>query len=91
MTPGFDVFVHEVIAAMTTDPWVKLNVYPLNYNFDVFLTSYGLIPNPLNPGSLVKHLFQSALSYFNGTKSWGLFGPATLGYTVDKSSYNTLV
>ena len=28
MTAGFDVFVHEVIAAMTTDPWSRTTVSP---------------------------------------------------------------
>lgn len=26
ITPGFDVFVHEVIAAITTDPWLSSKV-----------------------------------------------------------------
>ena len=28
ITPGLDVFVHDVIAAITTEPWVSLYCYP---------------------------------------------------------------
>jgi len=65
MTPGLDVFVHDVMAAMTTDPCFNSKFCPLNSNLTVDSTSYGFMPNPLNPGSAVKLLVQSDLSYFN--------------------------
>lgn len=30
ITPGLEVFVQEVIAAMITEPWFKLYYFPLN-------------------------------------------------------------
>ena len=86
MTPGLDVFVQEVMAAITTDPCDRSKVSPLNSSFDLAATYSCLIPNPLKPTSLVKHFDQSDLSYLMVTKSCGLFGPATLGSTEDKSS-----
>lgn len=90
ITPGLEVLVQEVMAAITTDPCFNSNDYPLYSNLTVLATYSGLIPKPLKPFSAVKHLVKSAFSYLRGTKSWGLFGPATLGSTVERSSSRIL-
>jgi hypothetical protein len=62
---GFDVFVHEVIAAKTTDPCLRVYYFPLNVNFCYIETFYGATPNPLNPTlfgtQLVKSFFISEI------------------------------
>ena len=59
ITPGFDVFVQDVIAAITTDPCFMTCYYSLNVNLDSTYFYYYLIPNPLNPTGFVRHAFQS--------------------------------
>ena len=55
ITSGFDVLVQDVIAAITTDPWVSSYSSPLNVNLEVVASlSWGIL-YPLNPTGAVKH------------------------------------
>ena len=67
MTPGFDVLVQEVIAAITTDPCLSLYYDPSNINLDSDSFSSSEIPKPLKPEGEVKQEFQSFLSSFRET------------------------
>ena len=67
ITPGFDVFVHEVMAAITTDPWFISHSAPLKLNLAVSPKLLGLSPNPLKPTALVKDEFQSFFKSFSPT------------------------
>ena len=49
ITPGLEVFVHEVMAAITTEPCLSSNYLPLYSNFETVETSSYFKPNPLNP------------------------------------------
>ena len=44
ITPGLEVFVHDVMAAITTDPWVSSNSYPLNANLVESFRLFSLSP-----------------------------------------------
>lgn len=89
MTPGFEVFVQEVIAAITTDPLLIVYSYPLYLNVvEAFNFSY-VNPNPLKPTGFVKQEFQSYFILCNVTLSCGLFGPETHPTTVAKSNSKT--
>ena len=82
---GFDVLVHEVIAAITTLPWLREYYLPSKLNYTVsFYFSYG-IPNPLKPILLFKQDYQSFFISERETLSCGLFGPDKLGYTEARS------
>ena len=67
MTPGFDVFVHEVIAAITTDPCFSVYSDPLYINLDSEAFYSSEIPNPLKPEGEVKQEFQSFFISFRET------------------------
>lgn len=67
ITPGFEVLVQDVIAAITTEPCFNSNYYPLNVNFEVSSKLFGSNPNPLNPTGLVNEVFQSFFSSFKAT------------------------
>ncbi len=45
MTSGLEVLVHEVIAAITTAPWLRLNFSPVKF------TSADLLTSLVNSGS----------------------------------------
>lgn len=60
ITPGFDVFVHDVIAAITTVPCFNVYYFPFRASFPSFLILVSSRPNPLNPTGLVRHLVQSS-------------------------------
>lgn len=86
MTSGFEVLVHEVMAANTTEPCLKVCYYPLNLNLCyIFALSAGT-PNPLNPTLFGTHEVKSLLTSDNGTLSCGLFGPEMHGSTVLRSN-----
>ncbi len=76
---GFDVFVHDVIAARTTEPCFRLCYWPLNLNAWDMFTFYGATPNPLNPTLFGTHEVKSFLTSDNGTLSCGLLGPEIHG------------
>jgi hypothetical protein len=67
ITPGFDVFVQEVMDAITTDPCLSSYYSPRYLKAEVVFTSYYFNPKPLNPTACVKLLFQSDLRLFNAT------------------------
>lgn len=76
---GFDVFVQEVMAAKTTEPFLIWHSSPLTLNLCwVFNLFYGT-PKPLNPILLGKHFKKSDLTSLKGTLSCGLFGPEIHG------------
>ena len=62
ITPGFEVFVHEVMAAITTDPCFSVCYSPLKVNFVLSCSWPASRPNPLKPVAFVRELFQSFFS-----------------------------
>lgn len=44
ITPGLDVLVQEVMAAITTEPWVSSNSYPLKANLVESFRLFSLSP-----------------------------------------------
>jgi len=77
MTEGFEVLVHDVIAAMATAPWpMSTGVPPMV----VLTTASGL--EVYEPSADSKEAFESLSS----TRSWGRLGPASDGTTVERSS-----
>lgn len=85
ITSGFDVLVHDVIAAITTEPWERSYVYPLKLIFTFFPVAVSGNPYPLNPTLAESPVLNSYFNYDIGTLSWGLFGPESDGSIVDKS------
>src|SRR6185295_12476366 len=73
MTDGFEVFVQLVMAAMTTEPCVRSPV----------LGGVAEAPGASNVGSAWVNDLPASRRF---TRSWGRFGPATLGSTVPRSS-----
>ena len=67
ITPGLDVFVQEVMAAMTTEPCFRLNYYPLKVNLVFSSTLFSFSPKPLNPVGLVSEVFQSFFKSLRAT------------------------
>ena len=79
MTLGFEVLVHEVMEAMTTEPFVTLP--------DRALTVTGTGDCALFSERYVGTLFANALfASLSETRSCGRFGPAIEGTTVAKSN-----
>lgn len=76
------MFVHDVIAAITTEPWVSLYYYP-PYSTTA---SEGLTLNPLNETGACNPYLNSSLNLSTVTLSCGLFGPETHGLTSSKLS-----
>jgi hypothetical protein len=89
ITSGLDVFVQDVIAAITTDPF--LSSFSPSDNLIVYLAFSGVKPNPLKPTFAVSEVFQSSLSLDKGTRSCGLLGPDIAGSTSSSLSSSTLV
>src|SRR5438445_7057460 len=83
MTLGFDVLVHDVIAAITTSPWPRSWSRP---STGTRLVSSGPLPNSLSKDT-AKPFFTS----FSGTRSCGRLGPASDGSTLPSSSLSTSV
>ena len=77
MTEGFEVLVQEVIEAIATAPWVSSKV-PLSV---VTLTERD--GSAVYDGSAAANDSLASVSWI---RSWGRFGPAMLGTTVDRSS-----
>lgn len=69
MASGFDVLVHDVIAARTTEPCFNECCYPLYVNFCSMLTFSAGIPKPLNPTLFGTHAVKSLLTSESGTLS----------------------
>jgi len=88
---GLEVLVHEVIAAKTTDPCLKVCYFPSMVNLCYILALLGSTPKPLNPTLLGTQSVKSFFICFNATLSCGLFGPDKQGYTVERSNSKTSV
>src|SRR6266699_1614102 len=107
MTLGFDVLVHEVMAAMTTSPWPRSCWRPgTGTRFDEpalekFLSSevasegwrskMSLPPSPPLLNSFSIAMVKPALTSLSATRSCGRLGPASEGSTCDNSSLSTSV
>ena len=87
MTSGLEVFVHEVIAAITTDPWDKSYYYPLKLIFTLFDDDVSGSPYPLKPTFAVNPVLNSDFNWDIGTLSWGLLGPEREGSIEDRSRF----
>jgi hypothetical protein len=79
MTLGFDVFVQEVIEAITTaplltDPGLLLTVTGISLLDDLSLRYPG------------KDFAKELLASLRATRSWGRFGPAIDGTTLARSN-----
>src|SRR5580658_476922 len=75
MTEGFDVFVQEVIAAITTDPWSTAVAVPSS---SVIWTG----PDARVPARASRN---AVLASASAIRSCGRRGPAIEGTTVDRS------
>src|SRR3990170_1097785 len=90
ITTGFDVFVHDVIAAITTDPSVSGARAPsilmlIALGFTATATPPADPPAP--PAILSSNAVWKLLPICpSATRSCGRRGPATLGSRLDKSS-----
>src|SRR3954447_5990186 len=73
ITEGFEVFVHDVMAAIVTAPWSSVTSSP-----DARCTAVGVEVDP--PAS--RDSASMALARSSGTRSWGRDGPAIDGTTV---------
>ena len=91
MASGLEVFVHDVMAARTTEPCFNECYCPLKVNLLSTFTFSAGTPNPLNPTLLGTQAVKSFLTSESGTLSCGLLGPEIRGSTVDKSSSRTSV
>lgn len=80
------MFVQEVIADTTMDPFLNSQSYPSNLNLWVFPTLSYSNPNPLNPAGLVKISLNSFFYSLIVTLSCGLFGPEIQGTTLARSN-----
>lgn len=80
------MFVQEVIADTTMDPFLNSHSFPSNLNLCVFPTNFSSIPNPLNPAGLVKISLNSFFYAEIATLSCGLFGPEIQGTTLARSN-----
>lgn len=69
MTSGFDVFVQEVIAAKTIEPWLRACSYPLYLKLCLRFAFSAGIPKPLNPTLFEIHFSKSFLTSETGTLS----------------------
>ena len=84
ITPGFEVFVQEVIAAITTDPWARLAPpFPARA---VRANWTGSSPNPRSATGAVSERRNDDFIPESATRSCGRFGPARLGSTAARSS-----
>jgi hypothetical protein len=79
---GLLVFVHDVIADTTIEPFLNSHSCPSNLNLCTFPTFSGSNPNPLNPAGLVKISLNSFFYSVTFTLSCGLFGPEIQGTTL---------
>eukprot|EP00732_Lithocolla_globosa_P001974 Lithocolla_globosa_v1_NODE_1144_length_2839_cov_59.750449.p5 type:complete len:130 gc:universal NODE_1144_length_2839_cov_59.750449:1402-1791(+) len=90
-TSGLEVFVQEVMAEMTTEPWLMVYSLPSYSNLASDLSLSSAIPKPLKPIFSVKHLLKSSFIADRGTWSWGRLGPDRQGLTEDRSNSSTSV
>ncbi len=83
---GLEVFVQDVMAAKTTEPFLSVCYSPFTLNLVSAFNLFSGIPKPLKPTLFGKHFKKSSFTSFSGTRSWGLLGPEIHGSTVVKSS-----
>src|SRR4030043_969509 len=86
ITDGLDVLVHEVIAAITTAPWVSFKVCPFAPKFTSFASSSSFSSNPPSLTGAESVFLKDWWTLDIDTLSCGRFGPARLDSTVFKSS-----
>ena len=79
MTEGFDVFVHDVIDAITTSPFLMVVLFSLT------LMSIALFA-VLSPKYVGKTFSKALLESDSEIRSCGRLGPAIEGTTVDRSN-----
>ncbi len=87
-TPGFDVFVHEVIAAISTSPLPRSKPSAV---FTRVARSAGFLANPFSAAGLLKSDVKVDFSAGISMRSCGRFGPASEGLIVERSSESTFV
>ena len=87
ITEGFEVLVQEVIAAITTEPWVRSKVSPPRVTDTVESWSSAPMALRISPRAAAKAVGMSA----RATRSWGRRGPARLGTMVPMSSSSSAV
>ena len=80
MTEGFDVFVHEVIEAMATSPFVNSKSPRKSVETG---TGLPFVFSVMYPGSVCSKV---VFAWLSSMRSCGRFGPAIDGTTVDRSS-----
>src|SRR5215468_11181102 len=83
ITVGFEVLVHDVIAAITTSPWPRSWLRPS--------TGTRFPADAALPNSLSIAVANPAFTSFKATRSCGRLGPASDGSTEDSSSLSTSV
>ncbi|MNS77482.1 hypothetical protein D3C72_1110640 [compost metagenome] len=81
-TDGFEVLVHEVMAAMTTSPSPTVNFWPSTATRPASFT---------RPKTSVRAVSKAGAAVVSSTRSCGRLGPASDGTTVEMSSSSTSV
>src|SRR4051794_16631734 len=77
ITEGLEVFVHDVMAAIVTEPWSSTTSSP-----DARCTGVGVEVAPVVANASAS----IGLARSSGTRSWGRDGPARDGTTLARSS-----
>ena len=86
-TPGFEVFVHEVIAAISTSPLpIRMSPLPVGKRG---MSVAGALPYPPSATDFENSSWNFALTLPISMRSCGRFGPASDGATVPRSSSTT--
>ena len=80
ITEGFEVFVQEVIAAITTEAW--LSERPVAPTGAEAARSAAALPKPFLSFGAVKSVLKDSLIFGRSMRSCGRFGPETQGTTV---------
>src|SRR3989338_448837 len=87
MTEGLEVLVHEVIAAMTTEPWPTLKESLPMLTGTSVPRGAGVLPflsfSLRNSG---RPAVQEDLTLSKLMRSWGRLGPAKLGFILPRSN-----
>ena len=80
------MLVHDVIAAMTSDPCLRVASLP----FTVIVAEAPFLDSsilkPLKPNFALRHDLKSYCRSLTRTKSWGRLGPETAGSTSERLS-----
>ena len=79
MTEGFDVFVHDVIEAITTSPFLIV----VDFSFTLISIAFFAV---LSPKYVGKTFSKALLESESEIRSCGRLGPAIDGTTVERSS-----